>query len=166
MKIFLKSNGHDFPVFQPVSSFTHPYLNFPDYHCLTLWYVCFWVFPGGSVVKNLPEMQETQEMWVLALCWQDPLEEGMAAHSNILAGKIPWTEEPGGLWLLGSQRVRHDWSDWALVCMCLYIYIYIYMCVYLSYLDIDCKDIQSSLNWSLSPSKRPSAAKFSTLIYR
>ena len=60
------------------------------------------------MVKNLPEMQDTQEMWVLSLCGEDPLEEGMATHSNILAGKIPWTEEPGGLWLLGSQRVRHD----------------------------------------------------------
>ena len=51
-------------------------------------------FPGGSVVKNLPEMQET---WVRSLGGEDPLEMGMATHSSILAGKVPWMEEPGGL---------------------------------------------------------------------
>ena len=53
-------------------------------------------------------MQETQEMWVPSLGWEDPLEEGMATHSSILAWKIPWTEKPGGLQSLGSQRVRHN----------------------------------------------------------
>ena len=43
---------------------------------------------------------------------EDPLEKGMATHSSILAWRIPWTEEPGGLQSLGSQGVRHDWSDW------------------------------------------------------
>ena len=62
-------------------------------------------FPGDSVVKNLPAMQET---WVQSLGWEDPLEKGMVTHSSILAWKIPWTEEPGGLQFLGSQRVRHD----------------------------------------------------------
>ena len=52
-------------------------------------------FPGGSVVKNLPAMQELQEMWVQSLGREDPLEEGMATHSNIFAWRIPWTEEPG-----------------------------------------------------------------------
>ena len=51
-------------------------------------------FPGGSVVKDLPAMQET---WVQSLGWEDPLEEGMATHSSVLAWRIPWTEEPGGL---------------------------------------------------------------------
>ena len=46
------------------------------------------------MVKNLPAMRET---WVWSLGWEDPLEEGMAAHSSILAWRIPWTEEPGGL---------------------------------------------------------------------
>ena len=67
-----------------------------------------WGFPGGSVVKNPPAMQELQEMWVGSLVPEDPLEEGMATHSSILAWRIPWTEEPGGLQSLGSQRVRHD----------------------------------------------------------
>jgi len=48
-------------------------------------------------VKNLPAMQETEEMWVRSLGWEDPLEEEMATYSSILAWKIPWTEKPGGL---------------------------------------------------------------------
>ena len=62
-------------------------------------------------------MQATQEMWVQSLSQEDPLEKGMATHSSILAWKIPWTEEPGGLQSMGepgglqsmvSQRVGHD----------------------------------------------------------
>ena len=49
-----------------------------------------------------------QELWVQSLGWEDPLEKEMATHSSILAWKIPWTEEPGGLQFMGSQRVRHD----------------------------------------------------------
>ena len=58
-----------------------------------------------QVVKNLPAMQET---WDPSLGREDPLEEGMATHSIILTWRIPWTEEPGGLQSMGSQRVRHD----------------------------------------------------------
>ena len=57
------------------------------------------------MVKNLPAMQET---WVQSLGQEDLLEEGIATHSSILAWRIPWTEEPGGLHSLGSQRVRHN----------------------------------------------------------
>ena len=57
-------------------------------------------------VKCLPTRQET---WVGSLGGEDPLEEGMATHSSILALKIPGTEEPGGLQSMGSQRVRHDY---------------------------------------------------------
>ena len=64
-------------------------------------------FPDGSVVKNLPAMQETQETQVLSLGWEDPLEEEMATHSTILVWKIPSTEEPGRLQSKGLQRVRH-----------------------------------------------------------
>ena len=53
-------------------------------------------------------MQEMQETQVQSLGWEDALEEEMAPHSNILAWKIPWIEEPGGLQSIGSQRVRHD----------------------------------------------------------
>ena len=55
-------------------------------------------------VKNLLVMQETQ---VQSLDWDDPLEKVMASHSSILAWRIPWTEEPGGLQLVGSRRVGH-----------------------------------------------------------
>ena len=58
------------------------------------------------MVKKLPAMQET---WIWSLHLEDPLEKGMAAHSSILAWSIPWTEEPGGLLSMGSQRVRHNW---------------------------------------------------------
>ena len=57
------------------------------------------------MVKNLPAKQE---MRVPLLCQEDLPEEGMAAHSSILAWRIPWTEEPGGLQSMGSQRVGHD----------------------------------------------------------
>ena len=56
-------------------------------------------------VKNPPEMQETQ---VQSLGLEDPLKKGMATHSSILAQRIPWTEEPGGLKSMGSQKVRHS----------------------------------------------------------
>ena len=59
----------------------------------------------AQTVKNLPAMQET---WVQSLGQEAPLEEGMATHFSILAWRIPWTEEPGGLRSTGSQRVEHD----------------------------------------------------------
>ena len=62
-------------------------------------------FLGGSAVKNPPAMQKLQETWVRSLGGKDPLEEGMATHSSILAWRIPWTEEPGGLQSIGSQRI-------------------------------------------------------------
>ena len=69
-------------------------------------------FSGGSApskvaqkVKHLPAMRET---WVRSLHQEDPLEKEMATHSNILALKMPWREEPGGLQAMGSQRVGHD----------------------------------------------------------
>ena len=58
-------------------------------------------------------MQETQEMQVWSMGKEDPLEEGMATHSNILVWRIPWREEPDGLQSIGSQRVGHTWSDLA-----------------------------------------------------
>ena len=67
-------------------------------------------FPDGSAVKNLPAMQETR---VRSLGWEDALEEGMAIHSSILAWRIPWTEEPGTLQSMESQRVGHNWRNGA-----------------------------------------------------
>ena len=57
------------------------------------------------MVKNPPAIQET---WVQSLCGEDPLEEGMATHSSILAWRTPWTEEPGGLQSMELQRVGHN----------------------------------------------------------
>ena len=59
----------------------------------------------AQMVKNPPAMWET---WVQSLDQEDPLEKGMATHSSILAWRIPWTEEPGGLQSLESKRVSHD----------------------------------------------------------
>ena len=84
------------------------------------------------------------ETWVQSLVWEDPLEKGTATHSSSLAWRIPWTQEPGILQSMGSQRVRHDWgafipalqadslllrhqaSPYVCVCVCI---IYICMCV-------------------------------------
>ena len=62
-------------------------------------------FPGGSVVKNLPALQETL---VESLGQENPQEKEVATYSSILAWEIQWTEEPGGLQSIGSQRVGHD----------------------------------------------------------
>ena len=59
----------------------------------------------AQTVKNLPAMRET---WVRSLGQEVSLEKGMATHSSILAWEIPWTEEPGGLQSMGSQRVGHN----------------------------------------------------------
>ena len=64
-----------------------------------------WASLVAQMVKNETTMWET---WVQSLGWEDPLEEGMATHSSILAGESPWTEEPGGLQSMGLQRVGHD----------------------------------------------------------
>ena len=59
-------------------------------------------------IKNLPAVQKTS---VQSLGWEDPLEKGMATHFSIPAWKISWTEEPGRLQSVGSQRVGHDWAS-------------------------------------------------------
>ena len=66
-----------------------------------------------QTVENLPAMQETG---VQFLGQEDPLEEGMATHSSILAWRTPWTEDPDGLQSIGSQRVGYDWSNLARLC--------------------------------------------------
>ena len=60
------------------------------------------------MAKNSPAIQEPQEAQVRSLSWEDPLEEGVATHSSILAWRISWTEESGGLQSMGLQRVGHD----------------------------------------------------------
>ena len=65
----------------------------------------YWVSLVAQMVKNLPAMQE---MWVRSLGWEDSLEEGIQPTPVFLPGESPWTQEPGGLWSMGSQRVGHD----------------------------------------------------------
>ena len=65
----------------------------------------FWASLVAQRLKHLPAMQET---WVRSMGREDPLEKEMAPHSSILAWRIPWTEEPGGLQSTGSPRVRHN----------------------------------------------------------
>ena len=65
-------------------------------------------FLGGSAVKNLPAMQE---MWVRSLGGEDPLEKEIATHSRILAWEVPWTEEPGRLQSIGSQKSQTQLSN-------------------------------------------------------
>ena len=64
-----------------------------------------WASMVAQRVKNLPAMQETR---IQSLGWEDPLEMEMATHSRIFSWRIPWTEEPGRLEYMGSQRVGHD----------------------------------------------------------
>ena len=66
---------------------------------------CCWASLVAQMVKNLPAMQET---CVHSLGWEDPLEKGMATHPRILAWRIPWAEEAGGLQFMESQRVKHN----------------------------------------------------------
>ena len=79
-------------------------LKFFIYHTSTAVFRCW---KSGSVVKNLSAMLETQ---VRFLGQEDPLEKGMATHSSILAWRISWTEVPGELQSMGSQRIKHDWA--------------------------------------------------------
>ena len=70
-----------------------------------LWRESIWASLVAQMVKSLPAMKEAG---VQALGGEDPLETGTATHSSILAWSVPWTEEPGGLWSIGPQRVGHD----------------------------------------------------------
>ena len=72
-----------------------------------------WASQVVIVAKNLTANGGDAGMWFWSLYWDDPLEESMATHSSILAWRIPWTEEPGGLWSIGSQSVGLNWSDLA-----------------------------------------------------
>ena len=68
---------------------------------------------GISVKEPTYQCKRHNETGVQTLAREDPLEEDMTTHSNVLSWRIPWTEEPGGLQSIGSQRVRQDWSDLA-----------------------------------------------------
>ena len=65
-------------------------------------------FPDDLAVKNPPAMQET---WMRSMHWEDPLEKNMATHPSVLAGKLPWTDEPAGVQSMGSQKSQ-DTTHW------------------------------------------------------
>ena len=67
-------------------------------------------FPGGTSGKEPACQCRRHETWIQSLGQEDPLEEGMATHFSIVAWKIPWTVEPGGLQSIGFQRVRYNWK--------------------------------------------------------
>ena len=93
-----------------------PQAYIPCIHCqCKMWWVFFGLDIGGSKVKNLPAMQEAQELQVRSLGLEDPMEEGMATHSRILAWRISWTEEPGG-----ATFHRDAESDMTEVTLCAY----------------------------------------------
>ena len=77
----------------------------------------------AQMAKNLPAARETQ---VWSLGQEDPLEKEMATHSSILAWRIPWIEEPGGLQSMGSQRVGHDWVTNTMWLLSRFLYVKIY----------------------------------------
>ena len=63
---------------------------------------------ASLVAQSVTSLPAMWEIWVQSLGWEEPLEKGMATHSSVLAWRIPWTEEPGGLQSMGSPRVGHD----------------------------------------------------------
>ena len=81
----------------------------------------------AQMVKNLPAMKET---WVRSAGREDPLEEGMATHSSILAWRVPWTEEPGGLQSMESKRAGHDWPS------NIPLLPYVFSCLSLKHFDV------------------------------
>ena len=76
-------------------------------------YPSWWASQVVLGQRSCLPMQETKEPCIQSLSQEDPLEEGIATHSSILAGRIPWTEEPDGLQFIWSQRVGHDWGNLA-----------------------------------------------------
>ena len=109
-RIYSKVKSSWAALFENDSNYARFYFVIPIWASLEVWFRCqkfshcqFQFFQ----CKNLPAVRET---WVRSLGWEDPLEEGMATHSSILAWRIPWTEEPGGLQSMGSQRVGHNWA--------------------------------------------------------
>ena len=97
------------------NSFTYMcIISFGTYYILLAIFLLLYIwiplgYPVGSSGKEpICLLQEIQETWVQFLGREDPLEKEIATHSSILARRIPWTEEPGRLWSMGSQKVRHD----------------------------------------------------------
>ena len=100
-----------------------------------------WAFLVTQMVKNLPVM----ETWVWSLGQEDLLERGRTTHSSTVAWRIPWTEEPGGLQSLGSQRVGHDWANKHMYSIKHNFTFYFYFKIYRNVLKWQCQIVNSSL---------------------
>ena len=111
--------------------------------CLTFCDPMDYNMPGFPVHHQLPELTQTHVHWVgdpiqLEYSWFKHIVGKIpwrrVIHASILVWRIPWTEEPGGLQSIGSQRVRHDWSNLAYthtyICICVYTYICVYIYIY------------------------------------
>ena len=104
-----------FLLFFPISTVLFHYLTFFTCFCFCVvvslvFSVCFHFWRTSLVAQTVKHLSTMRETWVQSLGWEDPLEKEMAIHSSTLAWKIPWTEEPGRLQSLGSQRGGHDWA--------------------------------------------------------
>ena len=104
-----KGSSKKFPIYLSMPGvLTREYLIIQLYYqYLLIQKFCLRCQTSIHLFSLLPAVQET---WVWSLGWEDPLEKEIATHSSILAWKIPWTEEPGGLQSMSSQTVRHDWA--------------------------------------------------------
>ena len=102
-----------------------------------LMYMYMHMYMASQVAPEGKESAPARETRVWFLDQEGPLEKGMATYSSILAWRTSWTEEPGGLQSVGSQRVGHDWMTnthtciCVCVCVCVCVYIYIYICMYI-----------------------------------
>ena len=108
----------------PILCMLAQYLGYLLSSCCPVWDPMDCSMPGFSILYYLPEfaqiyvqvalvVKNPSATWVQSLGQEDTLEKGMATHSSISAWRIPWTEEPGGLQSIGSQRVGHNWNDLA-----------------------------------------------------
>ena len=97
----------------PLCSFSVPRIfsicNYYSFNYTCIYLILCLLLQASLVAQMLKDMPAAQETWVWSLGWEDPLGKEMATCFSILAWRIPWTEEPGGLQSMGSQRVEHDW---------------------------------------------------------
>ena len=149
MKIYMR--GFGVCVFKYTHTHTHIYFIYTHTHT----YVCLHMTSlVAQMVKNLPAMRETL---VQSLGQEDSPEKGKATHSSILAWRISWAEEPGGLQSMGSQRVGHNWATDTFTFM--FIHIHMYICIHFkkwkstkyTYELTQIRGLITSVLWEMNP---------------